>query len=150
MWCYLHLRLSCMYRDILYYIAWKLSKYSIWHLPKTRSAQVFTKTVGSSCIDAFLLLQQQTCKYGTSIPKITFVRRLWINDCFPWYFMIWYWCQYIRLSAVAIIALQTHNYKPQHHGDFDCYSLSAGLGGNGEFERKLEEMDSTRGREGVC
>ena len=50
---------------------------------------------------------------------------------------------------MAIIALQTHNYKPQHHGDFDCYSLSAELGGNGEFERKLEEMDGTQERERI-
>ena len=66
----------------------------------------------------------------------TFVRRLWINNCFPWYFMIWCWCQYIRLSSVAIIGLQTHNFTTQHQGDFDCSSLPAGLGGNGEFERK--------------
>ena len=32
-------------------------------------------------------------------------------------------------------------------GDFNCSSLPAGLGGNGEFERKFDEMGSTREKE---
>ena len=44
------------------------------------------------------------------------------------------------LQSANFRQLDAVNFGTSHQGDINCSSLSAGLGGNREFERKFEEI----------